>query len=1680
MNKIHSIPNFMVASAVALVMASTVFGAWNTNMSYLKYEITCEFYNCAYTISQSSSGCPASTSMFPMGNCTSTEKLTTAQEVNDEFAYIISTIVDANPQGVSIRLGSDIDLGGFGDNTAEGECDAQAVPLKLNVNTLFDGGSDKGFKVRNFCYSADIKEGAMTEPVGLISSLNRGEIKNVSMENVRILVKDSRMIRDASEAGAEYYPVGAVVGAMYMASIRNASVENAFIEAPMAGGVAGFVSNSTIAGVVTTGEISVSNKLELTSTNPAITGAYAGSAISSDWQKYVSDYTVFLGGVVGMAVKDSIVNVNVTANVSDLSSEATPSALGGIAGVWAGGYMEYGFVNDTVSNISLFGGLSMGGFVGDFNSTYDGREFSDVNIFKSAVKNLEIVGSSSKDLFVGGFVGKANLATGYSLAIDSVSSDVDIKNTFMGSNTSNYYAGAYIGKTNDCTDRKVDLSITNASAAGSISMLSSEGTASNGVVNANVGGVVGSACFAKGENVLTGITSSVKISSRLESSGGVSNIGGFVGKADMFSSEKAFNVSNGRFDGSITIKNKADKINVGGIFGFYKNARSTKVSFTSLVVENSTENLMTFETANLATKGAVIHAGGVCGSCGDIEKISQVSVVGNIVLDDDDYAGDSLVVGGFVGSTTSNFSIDVRDNYMIGAIDVPQASREKKSTKIGYLMGFAYLASDQYEHNFVSNYHFSDTDKGYLDAFGYLSNGGEITGSWKNITDTKLAKVWTLSHNVRNGSTESLIGSGNGTMTDASMQTSTFADFLNEDHKKLIWNFVDGRNDNLPFLDASNAPKMYTITFKYKKWNENLKEFSDFSYDTLVVTHTKALEPALTDAEKNIPRHQFLGWDRSFTDVSADMVVNALYRDLVEVKFTSDGKTVKDTLIESGSKLVYRDTPSKAATAKYTYTFNKWDPYFDQGLNVTKDAEYKAIFDSTLNKYRVIFQSESSTIQEGDFAYGTWPTCSSIPEKPATMKYTYVFKEWSPKIDTVRSNITYKAVYDSNAVMYDITFKNGDKILSVASFEYEETPAYKGETPTKADDAQYTYTFSGWSPTIGPVWGATTYVAQFTSSLRVFNVTFADAAGNILKVEKVEYGKSATEPNVYVPEGYELAWSKDFSEITSDIVVRAVFHKIPGSSSSSDPGSSSSSDPGSSSNSDPGSSSSYDPGSSSSELPPAGETELGLVDSKVEMSGNAIRLTFGTNSAYKEIKTGARVQVIGDAGVIIDTVLTDSITDFDAVTEWVLAPAPLGKYEVALSLFNVVDTVRFTDAFEVKNEIEVQPRSWQMVSLAALDLETSYDEEDAAFYWWDELNPIGDYWQYRSYNLDDKMDASRGFWYGTQNGNPLILKEETPTKDAEITWELNCKYSGWNLVANPHGWNVDLTEGEGGKVDFWRWNSQIGDYEVATMLGPYEAVWAKVSEPTTWTVSSKPMFDLKKSVDPNSVAAKRASVNGEWSLRVTLADQNGKQDSWNFLGVGSASSMDEPPAGMGDRVNLTILEGQKRLAKSVKTVGSDMQWTLSVNASSARDGFLRFEGIEDLAASGLHLFVTADNKTTEVMAGESVKVGLKENSKQVTVRVAKSASVVASNNLKGFRTELAQGYLNVNFDAPQNLAGANARVELVSLKGEIVASQNFVAMAGFNGVSLKVAKNGLYFVRVKVASQVATGKVMVK
>lgn len=74
---------------------------------------------------------------------------------------------------------------------------------------------------------------------------------------------------------------------------------------------------------------------------------------------------------------------------------------------------------------------------------------------------------------------------------------------------------------------------------------------------------------------------------------------------------------------------------------------------------------------------------------------------------------------------------------------------------------------------------------------------------------------------------------------------------------------------------------------------------------------------------------------------------------------------------------------------------------------------------------------------------------------------------------------------------YNVRFVNYDNnLLYETKIKEGDTPIYSSSNPTRSNDENYSYTFKGWNPSIGKVYGDTTYVATFESHELPYTINF--------------------------------------------------------------------------------------------------------------------------------------------------------------------------------------------------------------------------------------------------------------------------------------------------------------------------------------------------------------------------------------------------------------------------------------------------------------------------------------------------------------------------------------------------------------------------------------------------------------
>ena len=135
------------------------------------------------------------------------------------------------------------------------------------------------------------------------------------------------------------------------------------------------------------------------------------------------------------------------------------------------------------------------------------------------------------------------------------------------------------------------------------------------------------------------------------------------------------------------------------------------------------------------------------------------------------------------------------------------------------------------------------------------------------------------------------------------------------------------------------------------------------------------------------------------------------------IKFVDeDGTELQSGKVAEGKMPEYTGkTPTKAATAQFTYAFKGWTP---EVAKATADATYTATYSSTVREYTIKFVNDDGTeLQSGKVAYGDKPAYKGeTPAKAATAQFTYAFKGWSPELTKVTGDATYTATYTATPV----------------------------------------------------------------------------------------------------------------------------------------------------------------------------------------------------------------------------------------------------------------------------------------------------------------------------------------------------------------------------------------------------------------------------------------------------------------------------------------------------------------------------------------------------------------------------------------------------------------------------------------------------------------------------------------
>ena len=195
----------------------------------------------------------------------------------------------------------------------------------------------------------------------------------------------------------------------------------------------------------------------------------------------------------------------------------------------------------------------------------------------------------------------------------------------------------------------------------------------------------------------------------------------------------------------------------------------------------------------------------------------------------------------------------------------------------------------------------------------------------------------------------------------------------------------------------------------------------------------------------------------------------------------------------------------------YLYDENAVDKCGEQiqDIPIELNADVDVLRIKTLKTFTITWKNvDGSILKEDHLTYGSTPAYAETPEYDDA-QYTYTFDSWTPSIVPVSGDAEYTASYSTEIKKYTIRFVDFDnEELNVQeNVEYGSTPIYGGIDPTRPSDAQFSYSFSGWEPSIVPVVGDATYVAVYSTTINKYTVLWKNHDDSILENDhNVPYG----------------------------------------------------------------------------------------------------------------------------------------------------------------------------------------------------------------------------------------------------------------------------------------------------------------------------------------------------------------------------------------------------------------------------------------------------------------------------------------------------------------------------------------------------------------------------------------------
>ena len=279
---------------------------------------------------------------------------------------------------------------------------------------------------------------------------------------------------------------------------------------------------------------------------------------------------------------------------------------------------------------------------------------------------------------------------------------------------------------------------------------------------------------------------------------------------------------------------------------------------------------------------------------------------------------------------------------------------------------------------------------------------------------------------------------------------------------------------------------------------------------------------------------RFDGWDKEFTNVQSDLVVNAKLTAVVEYCVVALGETKCDT-VPADTTITTPETPVSDDSTCTEWTAGG-EVFTAESFLASEVPELVAVCHA--NAFDVKFVAFDTVLVDSQrVAYGADATA---PEAPVFEGYR--FDGWDKEFTNVVADLNVNAQMTA-VVEYCVVALGETKCDTVPADTVITTP----ETPSSDDSTCTEWTVNG------EVFTAESFLASEVPELvavclaKEFDVKFVAFDTVLVDSQRVAFGTAAVAPDSLVPvfEGYRFNdWDADFTYVESNMVVNAVFDTL--------------------------------------------------------------------------------------------------------------------------------------------------------------------------------------------------------------------------------------------------------------------------------------------------------------------------------------------------------------------------------------------------------------------------------------------------------------------------------------------------------------------------------------------------------